>query len=346
MKTILITGGCGFIGSNFIRYALRRHPNWRIVNIDKLTYAGNRDNLKDIEHDERYTFIQGDICDKQLVGQIFTDHKISGVINFAAESHVDRSIMDATAFIETNVKGTMILLDAARQYGVERFMQISTDEVYGELGETGVFTEESPLQPNSPYAASKASADLLVKSYIRTFSIPAIITRSTNNFGPYQYPEKLIPLMILNAEHDENLPVYGDGLNVRDWIYVEDNCAAIDNIFNEGNTGEIYNIGSGCELANIDVVRKILDVLGKPDTLIKFVKDRPGHDRRYALDNTKIIKETSWKPSRSFDERLTETIVWYKENDSWWRPLLTRDYNEYRKNIYGEASTFNEKSKA
>ncbi len=345
MKTILITGGCGFIGSNFIRYALQQYQHWHILNLDKLTYAGNRASLADIENDSRYTFIQGDICDKELIDTLFRDNNIEGIIHFAAESHVDRSIIDATPFVETNVKGTMVLLDAVRQYGVDRFLHISTDEVYGELGETGYFNEDSPLQPNSPYAASKASADLLVHAYVRTFSIPAIITRSSNNFGPYQYPEKLIPLMILNAIHDEKLPVYGDGLHVRDWIYVEDNCSAIGIIFNEGKPGETYNISSGSELTNIDVVRNILKILGKPDTLIQFVKDRPGHDRRYALDNAKLLNATNWKPSKPFDESLIETITWYKDNERWWRPLLTKDYNQYRKKIYGEASTFNEKSK-
>ncbi len=345
MKTILITGGCGFIGSNFIRYALQQYQHWHILNLDKLTYAGNRASLADIENDSRYTFIQGDICDKELIDTLFRDNNIEGIIHFAAESHVDRSIIDATPFVETNVKGTMVLLDAVRQYGVDRFLHISTDEVYGELGETGYFNEDSPLQPNSPYAESKASADLLVHAYVRTFSIPAIITRSSNNFGPYQYPEKLIPLMILNAIHDEKLPVYGDGLHVRDWIYVEDNCSAIGIIFNEGKPGETYNISSGSELTNIDVVRNILKILGKPDTLIQFVKDRPGHDRRYALDNAKLLNATNWKPSKPFDESLIETITWYKDNERWWRPLLTKDYNQYRKKIYGEASTFNEKSK-
>ena len=328
MDTLLITGGCGFIGSNFIRYALGKHPGWHIVNLDKLTYAGNPDNLREIESDDRYTFIHGDICDRELVDNLFRERKISGVINFAAESHVDRSIMDATAFIETNVNGTMVLLDAARQYGIERFLQISTDEVYGELGDTGYFTETSPVQPNSPYAASKAGADLLVKSYYRTYGLPVMIARSSNNFGPYQYPEKMIPLMIILAMEDKPLPVYGDGMNVRDWLYVDDNCAAIDAIFAEGTAGEVYNAGGNMEIANVDLVKKLLEILGKPDELISFVTDRPGHDRRYALDNSKIERELGWQPGESFDDNLRETVLWYSENEDWWKKVL--DKNEYK----------------
>lgn len=334
MKKILITGGCGFIGSNYIRYAFQKDRDWHIVNLDKLTYAGNPDNLKDIESDERYTFVRGDICDADLVDSVFKEHGIRGVIHFAAETHVDRSILGASAFIDTNVKGTMVMLDAARRYDVERFIHISTDEVYGDLGADGYFTESSPLRPNSPYAASKAGADMLVQAYVRTFKTPAIITRSSNNYGPYQYPEKLIPLMILNTLHDKKLPVYGDGLNVRDWIYVEDNCRAIDVLYTKGRIGEAYNIGGGTEMVNIDVVRKILSILSKTDDLIEFVKDRPGHDRRYAMDITKIREETGWTPVTEFGGGIENTIRWYRENTGWWQSLLTEEFEAYKKKVY------------
>jgi len=337
MNTILITGGCGFIGSNFIRYAFNQHDDWHIVNVDRLTYAGNPENLKDIESDARYTFIHGDICDKKLIGSVYREHKITGVINFAAESHVDRSIMDATVFFETNVKGTMVLLDAARQFGIERFLQISTDEVYGELGETGYFTEKSPLKPNSPYAASKASADLLVNTYYRTYSLPVLIVRSSNNYGPYQYPEKMIPLMIIRAMEGKQLPVYGDGTNVRDWLYVGDNCRAIDIIFKDGIAGEVYNVGGNMEITNINLVKKLLGILGKPESLISFVTDRPGHDRRYALDISKINEELKWESIGSFDNKLRETVQWYKDNAPWWKNVLNKnDYQDYYKKMYSK----------
>jgi dTDP-glucose 4,6-dehydratase len=339
MKTLLITGGCGFIGSNFIRYALGNHPDRHIVNLDKLTYAGNPNNLATIENDERYTFVHGDVCDAGLVDSLFKKHSISGVIHFAAETHVDRSILGAAAFIDTNIKGTMVMLDAVRRHEIERFIHISTDEVYGDLGAEGYFTESSPLHPNSPYAASKAGADLLVQSYVHTFKVPAIITRSSNNYGPYQFPEKLIPLMILNTLHDKKLPVYGDGSNVRDWIYVEDNCRAIDVLYEKGRLGEAYNIGAGAEMVNIDVVKIILSVLGKKEDLIEFVKDRPGHDRRYAMDITKIREETGWTPGIDFNSGIGDTIRWYRDNEAWWRPLLNKDFEEYKKQVYKTKET-------
>ena len=323
-KKILITGGAGFIGSNFLRYLLRKtrgeKQKIKIVNLDKLTYSGNLANLKDIEKDERYKFIKGDICDKRRVSELTKD--IDAIINFAAESHVDRSIRDSKEFIRTNVGGTQVLLDAAKENGIRRFIHISTDEVYGSIAK-GHFNENSILAPNSPYAASKAAADLLVRSYFVTHKLPAIITRSSNNFGPYQYPEKIIPLFITNALENKKVPLYADGSNIREWLYVEDNCSAIDFILNFGKDGEIYNIGSENEMRNIDLTKMVLKILGKDERLIKFVKDRPGHDKRYALTLRKL-KELGWEPQHKFKDALMETVLWYKENVKWWKRLKKR----------------------
>ena len=316
MKSILVTGGAGFIGSNFIRYILKT-SKCRVINLDKLTYSGNLSNLKDLKNNPRYKFVKGDICNKRLVASLVK--RCDGIINFAAESHVDRSIKDATEFIRTNIHGTQILLDAAKKYRIKRFIQISTDEVYGSI-KKGSFNENSPIKPNSPYAASKAAADLLVRSYFVTYKSPVIIVRSSNNFGPFQYPEKVIPLFITNSIDNKRLPLYADGSNVREWIYVLDNCDAINYVFNHGKIGEIYNIGSENELKNIDLTKKILKILKKSQNLIKFVKDRPGHDKRYALDSSKLRK-LGWKPKKKFDKALGETVNWYKENTKWWRRL-------------------------
>lgn len=328
MKTILVTGGAGFIGSNFVRYMLRTHA-YRIINLDKLTYAGNLENLADLESHPNYTFIKGDICDRLLVEKIFEEEKADTVVNFAAESHVDRSILGAKVFVETNVLGTQTLLDAAKRFGIEKFLQVSTDEVYGSLGETGYFTEETPLAPNSPYSASKAGADFLVRAYHETFKLPTLITRCSNNYGPYQFPEKLIPLMIANALNNKPLPVYGDGLNVRDWLYVEDHCRAIDIVLHKGKFGEVYNIGGHNEKKNIDIVKLILQKLGKPESLITFVKDRPGHDRRYAIDASKIERELGWKPQETFETGIEKTIQWYLDNRNWWERILSGEYQKY-----------------
>jgi len=317
MKRILITGGCGFIGSNFIRYMIEKYPTCKIVNLDKLTYAGNRENLKGIEKNKNYKFVKGDICDDKKVSKLSKD--CDAVLNFAAETHVDRSIEDPSAFIKTNVYGTYALLEAVRKNKIKRFVQISTDETYGSILK-GEFKETDPLKPNSPYASSKASADLLCRAYFVTYKTPIVITRSSNNFGPYQYPEKIIPLFITNALEDKQLPVYADGLNVRDWLYVEDNCTGIDMVLRKGRLGEIYNIGGGAELPNIELTRRILSIMGKSESLIKFVKDRPGHDKRYALDCGKL-RDLGWKPSGNFERALRKTVTWYTENKTWWRKL-------------------------
>jgi dTDP-glucose 4,6-dehydratase len=314
---LLVTGGAGFIGSNFIRYILKNYPDYEVVNLDKLTYAGNLENLKDVEKNPNYKFVKGDINDSSLVFELCQG--VDAVLNFAAESHVDRSIREPQEFVKTNVFGTNTLLLAAREAKVSRFIQVSTDEVYGSIRE-GSFKEEDPLQPSSPYSASKAGADLLALSYFKTYRFPVLVTRSSNNFGPYQYPEKLIPLMITNALEDKPLPVYGDGMNIRDWLYVEDNCAAIDLVLHKGKEGEIYNIGAGNEYPNIQIVKEILKILGKPESLIRFVEDRPGHDFRYSVDWSKV-KSLGFEPKRSFKEALEETIAWYRENEWWWRPL-------------------------
>ncbi|MEK6567014.1 MAG: dTDP-glucose 4,6-dehydratase, partial [Bacteroidota bacterium] len=295
--TILITGGAGFIGSNFVRWMLQHHPDDHVMNVDKLTYAGNLENLEDVEDNPRYTFVKADICNRQSMESLLQRSPISVIVNFAAESHVDRSILGGAEFIETNVAGTSVLLELAREYQVKRFIQVSTDEVYGSLGSDGRFTERTPLHPNSPYSASKASADLLALAHHHTFGLPVIVTRCSNNYGPYQFPEKLIPLMIVNAIHDKPLPVYGDGLNVRDWLHVTDHCAAIDAVLQKGEAGHVYNIGGNNEWKNIDIVKLILRHLGKSENLIKFVKDRLGHDRRYAIDSSRIEAELGWRPS-------------------------------------------------
>jgi dTDP-glucose 4,6-dehydratase len=314
MSTLLVTGGCGFIGSNFIRHLLLNDPAVRIVNFDALTYAGNPANVGDVAGDPRYRFIHATITDREAVRAAVRG--VDAILNFAAESHVDRSIHDARPFVTTNVLGTQVLLDAAREFGVQRFVQVSTDEVYGSLGETGYFTEDTPLAPNSPYAASKAAADLLVRSYLHTFGLPAIITRCSNNYGPRQYPEKLIPLFITRLLHDEPVPVYGDGKNVRDWIHVRDHCAAVEAVWRRGRVGEVYNIGGRCERTNLELTHALLAALGKPASLIQYVADRLGHDRRYAIDCTKIERELGWRPTTSFEDGLRETVAWYKEQKS------------------------------
>ncbi|MEB3103755.1 dTDP-glucose 4,6-dehydratase [Ferviditalea candida] len=331
---ILVTGGAGFIGSNFVLYMLKNHPDYEIINLDALTYAGNLENLSSIEENSHYTFVKGDISDPSTIDGLF-EQGIDVVVNFAAESHVDRSILDPGIFIKTNVSGTQVLLDAAKKYGVEKFVQISTDEVYGTLGDTGLFSETTPLAPNSPYSASKAGSDLLVRAYHETFGIPVNITRCSNNYGPYQFPEKLIPLIIANALNDKPLPVYGDGLNVRDWLYVEDHCSAIDLVIHKGKNGEVYNIGGNNERTNIDIVNTILVELGKPQSLIQFVKDRPGHDRRYGIDATKIRTELGWNPQFPFDKGIKTTIQWYLDNQIWWERIQSGAYQAYYQKQYG-----------
>jgi dTDP-glucose 4,6-dehydratase len=319
---ILVTGGCGFIGSHFVRHVLNKYPDYSLINVDALTYAGNRDNLKDVEGKKNYTFVKGKIEDAALMKELVGD--VDAIVHFAAESHVDRSIADAQPFLMTNVMGTYTLAEAARNALVKKFVHISTDEVYGALGEEGKFTEETPLRPNSPYSASKASADLLVKACYETFGFPALIVRPSNNYGPYQYPEKFIPLMITNLFEHRPVPVYGQGKNVRDWLFVEDNCAAIDLILHRGKIGEVYNVGGNAERRNIDIVRKVMEMMGRDESLITFVKDRPGHDYRYALDTSKIERELGWKPSVDMDSGLRMTIRWYKDNEWWWKPLKKR----------------------
>jgi dTDP-glucose 4,6-dehydratase len=334
MKTILVTGGAGFIGSNFVRLMLDAHPNYRILNLDKLTYAGNLENLSGYDTRPNYRFIKGDIGDAVLIEEIFKIEKPDAVVNFAAESHVDRSILGARVFVETNVLGTQTLLDAAKKFGVEKYLQVSTDEVYGSLGDTGYFTEETPLQANSPYSASKAGGDLLVRAYHETFKLPTLITRCSNNYGPYHFPEKLIPLMIANALNDKSLPVYGDGLNVRDWLYVEDHCRAIDAVLHNGKLGEVYNIGGHNEKKNIEIVKLILQMLKKPESLITYVKDRPGHDRRYAIDASKMEKDLGWKPKETFESGIEKTVRWYLDNRAWWERILSGAYQKYYEEQY------------
>ncbi len=316
---LLITGGAGFIGSNFIRYILDKYPNYKILNLDKLTYAGNLENLRDVENNPNYGFIKRDICDEKIVDKLVS-RKPDAIINFAAESHVDRSILDPQAFIKTDILGAQTLLDAAKKYNIERFIQISTDEVYGDI-ETGSFTEESFLRPNSPYSASKAGADLMARAYAKTYDLPVLITRSSNNFGPYQYPEKLIPLFVTNLLEDKKVPIYGDGRQIRDWIYVLDNCAGIDYILHYGEIGEIYNIGSGNEKTNLEITKIILKELGKDETYIEYVQDRPGHDQRYSINSTKT-QALGWQPKYEFNQSMAETIKWYQDNPQWWKPLL------------------------
>jgi dTDP-glucose 4,6-dehydratase len=328
---LLVTGGCGFIGSNFIRYVLTEHPDDRVVNLDKLTYAGNPANLADFEHDARYAFVHGDIADADLVGDVARG--VDAIVNFAAPSHVDRSILDADEFLRTNVLGVRVLLDAVRALRVPRLLHVSTDEVYGSIA-TGAATEASPLRPSNPYSAAKAGGDLLALAYWTTHGAPVVVTRSSNNFGPYQYPEKMVPLFITNALESQPLPVYGDGLQVRDWIYVLDNCAAIDLVLRQGRDGEIYNIAGGHEVANATVTREILRLLGQPESLIQMVADRPGHDRRYALDATKLAR-MGWAPRYPFASALESTVRWYREHDAWWRPLKSGEFRAYYERQYG-----------
>lgn len=342
MKNILVTGGAGFIGSNFVKFILGSHPNYSIVNVDVLTYAGNLENLSEIADNPKYHFVKADIRDRKKIDKVFQEFQIDTVINLAAETHVDRSIEDPDVFLTTNIIGTQVLLDVAkknwkcnpkdkycRKYkdGV-KFLQVSTDEVYGALGSTGFFMEDMPLKPNSPYSASKASADLIVRVYHKTFGLPINITRCSNNYGPYQFPEKLIPLMINNCINNEDLPVYGDGMQVRDWLHVHDHCVAIDEVLHNGVDGEIYNIGGNNERSNIDIVKLIISVIGKSESLIKYVKDRPGHDRRYAIDNTKITSHLNWKPVYTFERGIKETIEWYLRNTEWMKNVVSGRYIE------------------
>ena len=333
MKKLLITGGAGFIGSNFIHYMIKQYPEYEFINLDALTYCGNLENLKTLKDNENYKFIKGNIADKELVDEIVKD--VDYIINFAAESHVDRSIEDPEIFIKSNILGTQNLLNAAKKHEIKKFLQVSTDEVYGTLGKTGYFTEETPLQPNSPYSASKAGADLMVRAYHNTFNLPVNITRCSNNYGPYQFPEKLIPLMISNALEDKPLPVYGDGKNIRDWLHVYDHCTAIDLVLHKGKLGEVYNIGGHNEKQNIEIVKLILKTLDKPESLIKFVTDRLGHDRRYAIDSTKITEELGWKPKYTFETGIIETINWYLDNQDWIENVKTGEYQEYYNKLYG-----------
>jgi len=334
MQNLLITGGAGFIGSNFIHHLLETRPSYVIVNLDKLTYAGNLENLEGVAGNPRYHFVKGDICDQGLVESIVKQHKIDSIVNFAAESHVDRSILGTAPFIQTNFLGTHVLLEVVKDLSVSRFLQVSTDEVYGSAPASSKFTEESLLNPSSPYAASKASADLLALSYFRTFGTPVVITRCSNNYGPYQFPEKLIPLMISNAVNDLPLPIYGDGLQIRDWIDVRDHCAALDLVLRSGRLGEIYNISAEDERKNLSVVRLILKKMGKPESLISFVLDRPGHDRRYAISAAKIKDELGWSPRTSFDEGLESTVDWYLRHQSWWESIRSGEYKEYYRRMY------------
>ncbi len=329
---LLVTGGAGFIGSNFIRHIRQEHPDWEITNLDKLTYAGNLENLKDIQDQPGYHFVKGDIADRKLVDKLLSQG-LDVIVNFAAESHVDRSILDASPFIETNVKGTQVLLEGAKKHGIQRFLQVSTDEVYGSIN-SGHFTEESLLSPNSPYSASKTAADLLCRAYFKTHHLPAIVTRCTNNLGPYQFPEKLIPLVITNALENKPVPVYGDGLNIRDWIFVGDHCRALDAVIQKGQLGGIYNIGGGNEKTNLELIRKLLELLNKPQSLIQFVTDRPAHDRRYAVDCTRITTELGWKPAYSFEKALNATVDWYLKNESWWRSIKSGEYAKYYERMY------------
>ncbi|NLL57930.1 MAG: dTDP-glucose 4,6-dehydratase [Firmicutes bacterium] len=349
MKTALVTGGAGFIGSNFVRYMLNKYPDYKIINVDLLTYAGNLENLKDVENNHNYKFIKADIRDRNKIDEIFSEYKIDYVINFAAESHVDRSIVEPEVFLTTNVIGTQVMLDIAKKHwnlepdnkycfeyreGV-KFLQVSTDEVYGSLGATGRFTETMPLMPNSPYSASKASADLIARAYHKTYGMPVNITRCSNNYGPYQFPEKLIPLMINNCLNNREMPVYGDGMQIRDWIHVLDHCSAIDAVLHEGIVGEVYNIGGNNEKTNLEIVKLIINTLGKSESLIKFVKDRPGHDRRYAIDNTKISIQLGWEPKYPFEEGIRETITWYIHNYDWVHRVISGEYKNYYEIMYG-----------
>ena len=336
---ILITGGAGFIGGNFVHYMINKYPDYEIVNLDALTYAGNLETLRDVQDKKNYKFVKGDISDREFIFNLFRNEKFDIVVNFAAESHVDRSVINPDIFVKTNVLGTQVLLDASKKYNVIRFHQVSTDEVYGDLPldrKNLFFTEDTPLNPSSPYSASKASADFLVQAYHRTFGLNTTISRCSNNYGPYHFPEKLIPLMISRALNNENLPVYGDGRNVRDWLHVEDHCSAIDLIIHKGKSGEIYNVGGHNERTNLEVVKTILKILEKPESLISYVKDRPGHDLRYAIDPEKLENELGWKPKYNFDTGIDMTLKWYLENRVWWENILSGEYKYYFDKVYGD----------
>jgi dTDP-glucose 4,6-dehydratase len=333
---ILVTGGAGFIGSNFVRYMLSRYSDCFIVNLDKLTYAGNLENLQSVEGNTNYEFVKGDIGNAELVEYVIRKYQIEAIVNFAAESHVDRSIAEPDIFLKTNILGTQNLLDAARKNGLRKYIQVSTDEVYGSLGPTGYFTEETAIAPNSPYSASKAGADLICRAYYETYGLPVNITRCSNNYGPYHFPEKLIPLMITNALEDQALPVYGDGLHIRDWLHVEDHCAAIDLVLRNGRPGEVYNVGGHNERTNIDIVKTILKRLDKSEELIRFVPDRLGHDRRYAIDPAKISSELGWSPTYTFDRGIEETIEWYNRHREWWIRIKNGEYRKYYEKQYGD----------
>ncbi|WP_371017762.1 dTDP-glucose 4,6-dehydratase [Pseudalkalibacillus sp. JSM 102089] len=333
---ILVTGGAGFIGSNFVHFILEKYPTYEIVNYDILTYAGNLENLKGLESNTNYSFVRGDITNKELIDYVVKDFKIDVIVNFAAESHVDRSITQPNIFITSNVLGTQTLLDVARENNVFKYVQVSTDEVYGSLGETGYFTENSPLKPNSPYSASKAAADMLVQSYFETFDMNVNITRCSNNYGPFHFPEKLIPLMVTNALEDKELPIYGDGNNIRDWLHVKDHCSAIDLVIHNGDSGEVYNVGGHNERTNNEIVKIVVENLGVSESLITYVEDRLGHDKRYAIDPTKITEKLGWQPQYTFDTGIEETIRWYLENQDWWKNIKSGEYQDYYKKQYGE----------
>jgi dTDP-glucose 4,6-dehydratase len=332
---LLVTGGAGFIGSNLVRLVLAEGKADRVVNLDRLTYAGNPESLAGVEADPRYRFVRGDVCNGELVAEVVRSERIDAILHLAAESHVDRSILAPSVFIETNVRGTQVLLEAARELGVKRFVHVSTDEVYGSLGPEGLFTEASPLAPSSPYSASKAGSDLLALSYARTFGLPVVVTRCSNNYGPYQFPEKLIPLMIANALRDLPLPVYGDGLNVRDWIHVEDHCRGLLAALEAGRAGEVYNLGASSERQNLRIVEAVLDLLGKPRSLVRFVTDRAGHDRRYAIDAAKARRELGWAPRRTFEDALRDTVRWYVDHRGWWERVMSGEYRSYYEQQYG-----------
>ena len=333
MKSLLITGGAGFIGSNFVHYVLEKYPNCEVVVYDKLTYAGNLDNLRDVEGDPRYSFVRGDICDAELIEEVVREHEIDAIVNFAAETHVDRSILEPGSFIQTDVYGTHVLLEGVRKFGLQRMLHVSTDEVYGSVAE-GSSVEADNLLPNSPYSASKAGGDLMCRAYHVTYGVPVTITRASNNFGPRQYPEKVIPLFITNALEDKPLPLYGDGLNVRDWLYVLDHCEAIDLMLREGADGEVYNVGADHELTNLELTQTLLDMMGKPSSLIQYVEDRPGHDRRYSLDSSKI-QELGWRTRHRFEDALESTVRWYTDNRWWWEKLKAGEYESYYREQYG-----------
>lgn len=334
---IIITGGAGFIGSNFVFHMLKEHPQDRVICLDKLTYAGNLSTLASVMHQDNFSFVKADICSRNAVYRLFEEEHPDVIVNFAAESHVDRSIENPAIFLETNIMGTTVLMDACRKYGIQRYHQVSTDEVYGDLPLDRpdlFFTETTPIHTSSPYSSSKASADLLVLAYHRTYGLPVTISRCSNNYGPYHFPEKLIPLMIINALHDKPLPVYGDGLNVRDWLYVEDHCRAIDLILQKGRVGEVYNVGGHNEMRNIDIVKLICKELGKPESLIHHVTDRKGHDRRYAIDPTKIHEELGWLPETKFADGIKKTIQWYLDHEDWWQPIISGEYQQYYQKMY------------